>query len=150
MYDDKYNFCENAPGDFSFCLNADCASAGECLRGLAARDLTEKMVVVSVINPLLVDSMGVSSCRFFRKAEKVRVAYGFKRALAKVESGKVRMVRSFMCGIVCQRDYYYLLRGDKPLYPHMQKKVVEILIRCGLEEPIEFDRYGWHYEWNKL
>ena len=61
MYDDKYNFCENAPGDFSFCLNADCASAGECLRGLAARDLTEKMVVVSVINPLLVDSMGVSN-----------------------------------------------------------------------------------------
>ena len=98
--------------------------------------MTEKKVSVSVVNPMLVDPIGSSSCRFFRKAEKVCVAYGFKRALAKVESGKVGMVRSSMCGIVCQRDYYYLLRGDKPLYPRMQKKVVAILTRCGLEEPI--------------
>ena len=149
MNEDKYNFCDNAPGDFSFCMKSDCASAGECLRGLASRDITEKIVSLSIINPMLVNPSGESSCRFFRKAEKVRVAYGFKQALAKVESGKVSTVRDSMCSLVCQRNYYHLLRGDKPLYPRMQKKVIDILTRCGLEEPIEFDRYEWHYEWNK-
>ncbi len=37
MDDDKYNFSDNASGDFSFCMKSDCAMAGECLRGLAAR-----------------------------------------------------------------------------------------------------------------
>ena len=38
--DNDFNFCDNAPEYFGFCLKTDCASAGECLRAFAARDLT--------------------------------------------------------------------------------------------------------------
>ena len=99
------------------------------------------------LNPLLADTAGESACKFFRKAEKVRVAYGFKRAMAQIPAGKVRSVRSAICGLVCQRNYYYLLRGEKPMFPDMQAKIASILTRNGLPGSVEFDRYDWLYEW---
>ena len=57
----------------------------------------------------------------------MRVAYGFRKALAKIESGKVGGVRTAMLGLVCQRNYYYLLSGEKPIFPAMQKKIENII-----------------------
>ncbi len=144
-----YNFYDHAPGNFACCFKADCATAGECLRALAARDITTKAISVNIINPMLTNPAGGKQCAYFRKAERVRVAYGFRQALAKIEVGKVRSVRSAILGLVCQRNYYYLLRGEKPMFPEMQKKVENILARHGLPTPIEFDRYEWHYKWNE-
>ena len=143
----NYNFCDHAPGNFSFCFKSECAMAGECLRALVARDINTERKCISVINPLLANPVGGSSCAYFRKAERVRVAYGFRKALAKIESGKVGGVRTAMLGLVCQRNYYYLLSGEKPIFPAMQRKIENILCRYGLSAPIAFDRYEWHYEW---
>ena len=145
--ENDYNFFDNAPANFGLCLKSECASAGECLRGLAGRDLGKERVNLTIINPLLADTAGESACKFFRKAEKVRVAYGFKRAMAQIPAGKVRSVRSAICGLVCQRNYYYLLRGEKPMFPDMQAKIASILTRNGLPGSVEFDRYDWLYEW---
>lgn len=145
--DNDYNFYDNAPVSFPLCLKTECASAGECLRGLAARDLKKDRANLSVINPLLVDIQGKTACKFFKKAQKVRVAYGFKRAMMQIPAGHVRNVRSAICGLVCQRNYYYLLQGEKPMFPDMQKKIAAILLQNGLPVPVEFDHYEWHYEW---
>ena len=144
-----YDFCEHAPDSFSFCFKTDCASADKCLRALAARDLNKEKVNISIINPLLTNASGDAPCDYFCKAEQVRVAYGFKQAMAKIESGKVRNVRSAIQGLVCQRNYYYLLRGEKPIFPLMQKRIENILHQNGLPQPIEFDRYEWQYKWNE-
>ncbi|WP_298073458.1 DUF6078 family protein [uncultured Bacteroides sp.] len=145
--DNDFNFCDNAPEYFGFCLKTDCASAGECLRAFAARDLTPVRSTFTLVNPLLADTAGARSCRFFRKAEKVRMAYGFRRAFALIPAGNVKVVRSEVCELVCRRNYYYLLRGQKPLSPAMQKKIAAILKRHGLTVPMEFDRYEWQYVW---
>ncbi len=145
--EDTFNYFKNAPGDFSLCLKSGCATVNECLRGLAGRDLDRERLNLSVVNPLLADEKGGEACPFFRKEEKVRIAYGFKRAKAKVEAGQVRNLRSAICRWVCQRDYYYLLKGEKPISPEMQKKITAVLARCGAPEPIEFDRYEWKYLW---
>lgn len=84
-----YNFYDNAPRGYTLCLSAGCASADHCLRQLAARHLSRAPMSVSVANPLLTDTKGEGACQFFRKAEKVRVAYGFKQAMSRIESGKV-------------------------------------------------------------
>lgn len=147
--ENDYDFYDHAPGNFALCLKMDCATSGECLRALAARDMETKGINICIINPLLTNPAGGKACAHFRKAERVRVAYGFRQALAKIEAGKVRDVRSAMLGVMCQRNYYYLLRGEKPMFPKMQKRVEEILKRNGLPMPIEFDRYEWHYEWNE-
>ncbi len=145
--DNDYNFYDQAPTNYSLCFKTDCATAGECLRSLAARDLTTDRFNLSIVNPLLANGAGGTACQFFRKAEKVRVAYGFKRAMAQIPAGKVRNVRFAVCGWVCQRNYYYLLRGEKPIFPDMQKKIASILTHNGLPAPVEFDRYEWQYEW---
>lgn len=142
-----FNFCDNAPANFAFCFCTDCATADSCLRGLATRDLTTSRTNVIAVNPLLANKQGGASCCYYCKAEKQRVAYGFKRALAKVPSGEVAYVRDRVCALVCRRDYYYLLKGEKPMFPAMQRKVEAILVRHGLTAPIEFDRYDWRYNW---
>ena len=91
--------------------------------------------------------MADAAGKFFQKAEKMRVAYGFKRAMAQVPARHVRSVRSAICGLVCLRNYYYLLRGEKPMFPDMQEKIASVLQRNGLPAPVEFDCYEWQYEW---
>lgn len=140
---------EQAPDNFSYCFKTDCASADKCLRALAARNLNREKVNLRIINPLVVNAAGEASCPYFRNVERVHVAYGFKRALAKIELGKVKSVRTAIKALVCQRNYYYLQRGDKPIYPQMQKKIENILHLHGLPLPVEFDHYEWHYKWNE-
>ena len=145
--DNNYNFCDNAPATFGFCFRTECVSAGECLRGLAARDLTRERTGIHIVNPLRADTAGEATCPYFRKAERIAVAYGFKQAMSRLEAGKVRSVRAAICQLVCQRNYYYLLRGEKPIYPAMQEKISRILERHGASLPVEFDRYEWLYDW---
>ena len=145
--DNDYNFYQHAPRDYSLCFKTDCATAGTCLRARAARDLTTDAPNITVINPLLADTAGGTSCAYFRKAEKVRVAYGFKQAMALVPHGKARAVRYALQEYMCERDFYYLRRGDKPIYPEMQRRIAADLARAGAPAPIEFDRYEWRYDW---
>lgn len=148
MATDK-NFCEHVPDNFSLCFKTDCATADKCLRSLATRNINKEKVNLSIINPLLANPAGEKSCAYFRKAEQVRVAYGFRQALAKIEAGKVRSVRSAIQRLVCQRNYYYLSRGEKPIYPKMQQQIANIFSQHGLPLPIEFDRYEWQHNWNE-
>lgn len=143
----NYNFYENAPANFDLCLKSECKSANECLRGLAARDLKDDRLSIMVLNPLLTNAAGKNLCSHFCKAERVRIAYGFNRAINMLPSGKVNSVRSAICAYVSLRTYYYLLRGEKPIDSEMQKVISTILINHGAETPFEFDRYEWEYIW---
>lgn len=102
---------------------------------------------MEVVNPLLASPEGEGKCPFFRSSEKVRVAYGFKQAMALVPHGKARAVRYALQEYMCERDFYYLRRGDKPIYPEMQRRIAADLAKAGAPAPIEFDRYEWRYDW---
>lgn len=141
------NFYELAPSGYSLCLRPECASAHSCLRCLAGSGLTTSRYVVEVVNPLLASPEGEGKCPFFRSSEKVRVAYGFKQAMALVPHGKARAVRYALQEYMCERDFYYLRRGDKPIYPEMQRRIAADLAKAGAPAPIEFDRYEWRYDW---
>ena len=142
-----YNFYDNAPRGYTLCLSTGCASADHCLRQLAARHLSRKPMSVSVANPLLTDTKGEGACQFFRKAEKVRVAYGFRQAMSRIESGKAARARALISPNTSRRNFYYLLNGEQRLTPEMQEHVAAVLQDCGLQTPIDFDRYEWQYEW---
>lgn len=142
-----YNFYDNAPRGYTLCLSAGCASADHCLRQLAARDLSRKPMSVSVANPLLTDTKGEGACPFFRKAEKVRVAYGFKQAMSRIESGKVAGARTLIMSKTSRRNYYHLLNGDTSMSPEMQEHVSAVMQQYGVPAPVEFDRSEWQYRW---
>lgn len=145
--DGSYDFYKNAPGGYHLCLQNDCATAGECLRALAVRDLPEEVYSLTIVNPKLVNPEGGKACPHFRSSQMIRLAYGFKNAMGRVPHGKVGSVRSAICSYMCLRTYYYYQRGQKPLSPKMQKTIISIFKRYGLTEPIEFDRYEWAYDW---
>ena len=60
---------------------------------------------------------------------------------------KARAVRYALQEYMCERDFYYLRRGDKPIYPEMQRRIAADLAKAGAPAPIEFDRYEWRYDW---
>ena len=143
----NYDFFSNAPITFGLCSKSSCPSANDCLRGLAFRDLNDSREKVMSANPLMTDAGGAAVCSLYRPAEPVRVAYGFSNALDSVPKGNVRDVREAICQFVCQRNYYHLLRGEKPMLPDMQRTIAEILQHFGASAPIEFDRYKNQYDW---
>lgn len=141
------NFCINAPKTFCFCLCSDCTATQNCLRALAAKDLDETRETLYIVNPKLINKERGTSCRFYRSNEMIKIAYGFKKNLAQIESGKIGNVRSSLSNLMCQRNYYYYLNGEKPISPKLQQTITSILIQNGAVEPVEFDRYEWQYEW---
>lgn len=143
-----YNFYDNAPANYNYCFKSDCATADKCIRALATKNLTQKRISLNIVNPLLVNTEGGSACPHFKKAEKIRIAYGFKEAMSKIAYGRAHKVRSAVCKYVCTRNYYYMLRGEKPISPDMQNIITSILQLNGLTSPIEFDRYEWQYDWS--
>ena len=143
----SYDFFSNSPVTFGLCFKSGCASADNCLRRLAFRDLNDSREKVIGVNPLIADTAGAGVCSLYRPAEPVRVAYGFSKALATVPKGRVKDVQRTICHNVCRRNYYYLLKGDKPLLPDMQRYVEDVLQQFGASVPVEFDRYESQYDW---
>lgn len=147
LLDEGYNFYDNAPGDYALCFKSECASADCCLRRLAARDIDGRSPRVTIVNPLLADAAGGAACRFFRNNGMIRVAFGFRQAMSKIESGKVAGVRIAIGSMMCRRNYFYMLKGERPIYPEMQEAIAKIMLRSGLTAPMVFDRYEWRYSW---
>lgn len=147
LLEEDYNFYDNAPGDYTLCFKSECASADHCLRRLAARDINVRSLRVTIVNPLLADAAGGAACRFFRNNGMIRVAFGFRQAMSKIESGKVAGVRIAIGSMMCRRNYFYMLKGERPIYPEMQEAIAKIMLRNGLAAPMVFDRYEWRYSW---
>lgn len=117
-----FDYFDNAPMGFGLCFKAECASASDCLRSFAAYDVKKTRPQLLTINPLLADTEGAQACPFFRRVEWVRVTYGFSGVLAQVSARRVRGVRSAICELACQRNYYHLLRGEKAMMPKSRTK----------------------------
>lgn len=145
--EENFNYYEAAPGNYSACFSAGCPRRGECLHALVARDIPLDKNTVLALNPKLTADVSTQACPFFRKAERVRVAYGFKAAMDRIPAGRARGLKWNMTDLFCTRNFYYLRRGDKPIYPDMQKRIAAALKENGLQGPMEFDRYEWEIDW---
>lgn len=142
-----YNFHKNAPAGYAHCFRTDCTSAATCLRALAGHDLGEDVPTVCAVNPKLADPAGSGKCPFFREAKTVSVAYGFMHALSMVPSGQIASVRAAISRLGCDRMYYFLRRGEKPMFPDKQKQIADILAAHGAPIPVKFDRYEQQIDW---
>ena len=68
-------------------------------------------------------------------------------ALSMVPSGQIASVRAAISRLGCDRMYYFLRRGEKPMFPDKQKQIADILAAHGAPTPVKFDRYEQQIDW---
>lgn len=133
------------PMGYAHCFNASCPRSGECLRHWAAGAATVAPEQIAVVNPRRIAS--ADSCPYFRCAQPVRMARGFRNALATVPSGQVKNVASAISRLYNQRYYYRMRRGEYALAPAQQEVISGILAAAGASLPIAFDYYETALDW---
>lgn len=143
------------PDDFRRCVVSGCAAAETCLRHVAYEESTEAVESFWVINPKAAHPIESSThsegtetiCPHYCSAAKVRMARGFKLALLSVPHGNVKRVCDEISQHFCQRNYYHMRRGDRPMTPGEQQFIAEVLERNGAHTPIQFDVYYDDFLW---
>lgn len=135
------------PVDFRRCVAADCKAAELCLRHQAFAASNDADKDFWVINPKAARPEDGTDCPHYCNAAKVRMARGFKHALLSVPHGNVKSICDEISQYFCQRNYYHMRRGDRPMTPAEQEIVSSVLEKYGACTPIEFDAYYDDYLW---
>lgn len=138
---------KNIPDHFRRCVAEGCAAAEVCLRYQAYKDSTEQDESFWVINPKAAHPEAGTACPHYASAAKVRMARGFKHALLSVPHGNVKRIAEEISSHFCQRNYYNIRRGDRPMTPAEQEIIATVLEKYGARTPIEFDAYYDDYLW---
>lgn len=138
---------KDIPSDFRRCVAADCNASELCLRHHAFAATTEDDKDFGVINPKTAQPDSGTDCPHYCSAAQVRMARGFKHALLSVPHGNVKCICDEISQYFCQRNYYHMRRGDRPMTPAEQKIVAEVLEKYGAHTPIEFDAYYDDFLW---
>lgn len=135
------------PTDFRRCVATSCAAAERCLRYQAFEASSADDASFWCINPKAARPEEGEACPHFCSAEKVRMARGFKQAMLSVPYGNVGNICRDLSQHFCERNYYHMRRGDRPMTPAEQQIVADVLQRYGARTPIEFDFYYEDFLW---
>lgn len=135
------------PTDFRRCVASGCAAAERCLRYQAYEASTETDASFWCINPKSAKPEEGEACPHFCSAEKVRMARGFKQAMLSVPYGNVGNICREISQHFCERNYYHMRRGDRPITPREQQIIADALAKYGASTPIEFDAYYYDFLW---
>lgn len=136
------------PRAFLHCHEAGCPLADSCLRQLAYRLVPpvggSQDDIVLTLNPHITAEQ---PCAYHLPDAPVRVARGFKKALRSVPYGGYQRVQALLTKFMSRNTFYLFRRGDKPIFPDVQEKILDVLRSCGAAEPIEFDAYEDVLDW---
>ena len=122
------------------CPLSACKKSGECARHenfLKAK--AEKMEYLT-LNPDMV-SHGDNGCEHRLVRKTVRMAYGFKKLYDSIPKGNANYFW-LSAGFGSESTYYRHKRGDYPLGPEMQRRLLEKIKEKGGNPAVGFDRYA--------
>lgn len=137
--------CKDMPSHYAACLHADCPCAASCLHQLVYQPLMEKEAVFCLISPLRCSKN--QSCVYYRNAEPVRYAFGFKGMKEKMYPAQYRKFMSVLTAYFGYNPYFDRKKGKRALPPKEQEFILQTLKKLGIEEPLEFDRYENRVNW---
>ena len=86
-------------------------------------------------------SHGDNGCEHRLVRKTVRMAYGFKKLYNSIPKGNANYFWS-TAGLGCESTYYRHKRGDYPLGPEMQRRLLEKIKEKGGNPAVGFDRYA--------
>lgn len=146
--EEKINFSQ-VPHQYTLCLRRECAKAGTCLRQLAEQCVPADIQHWTIISPKYLATLSDTGddCPHYRSSAKVRFAKGFIQILENLPYRQMQTVVSRLTGAFGQRTYYRVRKGERLLSPAEQKRLLQILKKCGVPLPQQFDAYEEYYDW---
>lgn len=140
---------DQIPEWWPLCSNSQCGRAGECLRHMAFVEVPEKITRWPCVLPT---AMKNGECPYFQKAEKVRMARGFKGLFRNIGNKYAQHeIREELTDYFKSKGTYYRYRdGERWLNPELQQMIAKIMQKHGVDDAPVFDEYCESYDYTKL
>ena len=129
---------DRIPKTFALCIHEQCPLAERCLRRMAWSTIADSEEVF----PIISSSYAVpgEECRYFRSAERVVYARGFRGMQARMLPGQYEAFSQRLIGYFSRNSYYERRRGKRLCSPKEMAYIREVLADLGLAH-LEFDAY---------
>lgn len=137
---------EAIPDGYLLCLNRECPLANTCLRQLAEQKMTGDTKYWHIISPKYQSELK-GECPDYRQEKKIVYAKGFLKMLGGLTVDQCKPVINDLIRLFGRRSYYRVRKGERLLTPDEQQWVLRVLIRNGVDKPVEFDAYLEDYAW---
>lgn len=132
------------PQAFPLCIHDACPLAEQCLRHMAWKALPASEDHINIINPKCVASG--DTCRFFRSAEPVVYARGFRGMQAKMLPAQYAKFSERLMKHFSRTAYFEHRRGTMLCTPSDMGYIRSVLEELNLSH-LEFDAYEKHCNW---
>ncbi len=130
---------EAVPSWYPVCINGQCERHGRCMRYQVGLRLPSELEARLCVLP---SAWQKGECRFFDEVRLVMVARGFTTLYDRVLKNDYTPMRKelveYFHGL---RQYYWHLRGERPLLPEQQEWLRQWLRGWGYDWDLPFDRY---------
>lgn len=136
------------PGQFTHCFNPQCPKGENCLCRLVAIHLPDHIQTVKAVNPKAYPA-NAEKCPHFRKADKVRLAWGTTTLFDNIPFKKARYVKNAVENLYSHATYDRIKHGVRSLPPKEQENIRQVFLRFDIKDTPIFDRYTEEYIWFK-
>jgi hypothetical protein len=131
------------------CTNRECPMAEDCLRQKVCREAPENVTSWACVLP---NALKDGCCKYYQKAEVVRMARGLNAIYKNVHSREARHgIRIDLTGHYGSKGAYYRYKdGERWLNPKEQQIVANIVRSYGCQGEVNFDEYREGYDFTVL
>lgn len=131
------------------CMNDGCPMAADCLRRKACREAPADVTRWAAVMPL---ALSDGQCRYYQKAEVVRMARGLNAIYINVRSREAQhKIRMILTGHFGSKGAYYRYKdGERWLNPDEQQFVVDTVRLYAGDVEVSFDQYKATYDFTRL
>ena len=121
------------------CPKADCPKKDECARHNFYLMALAESESYHILNTTKLQ-VGPDGCQHFIVPVQEQWAYGFKHLCETIPIGKARNIN--WCSIFgSDASFYRTRRGERPITPALQAKILECVSAAGGNPDVGFDRY---------
>lgn len=138
------------PKTFNFCVKADCALAGSCLRFQAAECMMDSGAnTIKILNLKNLRKFEDGKCTYFKPAEKVMHGKGLLKFLSSLPVGESKKAFTVLESVASSnRQFYRYRNGERTVTPELQEAMNRALKENGIEKELFFDEIVEVYSFN--
>lgn len=123
--------------NYTCCQKAECKWHQKCVRYENYQKSLKEDSVIEIINPSVLTD---EDCDYLLVKKYEKWACGFKKMIDSVPKGRAYGL-NFGMGFKNETAYYRARRGENPINPEQQKKVLERISYLGGDTSLDFDNY---------